>query len=134
MLKQYEKEVIYRLGRIHPKGALGPGTIQYWNDIDKCYTINLQDQSTEVKGLDFLTLDMVSIYVDAVIFYKICDPIQAINNVIDYKNSMILLCSSLLRDTVGAYTYEDLRDQTSLRDLIRRNLVIRDSNFLFVFF
>ena len=77
----------------------------------------------DVKGLDFLTLDMVSIYVNAVIFYKICDPIQAINNVLDYKNSMMLLCSSLLRDTVGAYTYEDLRDHERLNHMIRRNLV-----------
>src|ERR1700722_9565818 len=85
VLQEYERGVIFRLGRLI--GAKGPGIIFVIPGIDRMVRISLRIVTTDVPPQDVVTRDNVSIKVNAVILFRVVDPMKAIINVESYFDS-----------------------------------------------
>ena len=85
ILREYERGVIFRLGRLLPY-AKGPGIILVFAPVDRMVRISLRQEALEVKPQDIITRDNVTLKVNAVIFLRVIDPRQAVVEVSDYLN------------------------------------------------
>jgi regulator of protease activity HflC (stomatin/prohibitin superfamily) len=82
ILREYERGVIFRLGRLLPY-AKGPGIILVFAPVDRMVRISLRQEALEVKPQDIITRDNVTLKVNAVIFLRVIDPRQAVVEVSD---------------------------------------------------
>jgi len=115
IVQEYERAVIFRLGRIRKGEARGPGILFYLPCIDKFSKVDLRTVSFDVPPQEILTKDSVTVSVDAVVYYKIINPIIAVNNVSDYSHSTRLLAATTLRNILGTKNLaEILSDRESI--------------------
>ena len=84
ILREYERGVIFRLGRLVPGGIRGPGLIILIPVIDKMVRVSLRTVVMDVPPQDIITQDNVSIKVNAVIYFRVMEPQKAIVEVEDY--------------------------------------------------
>jgi len=108
VVKEYERAVIFRLGRIKKGGAQGPGLFFIIPCIDQCVVVDLRTVSFDVPPQEILTKDSVTVAVDAVVYYNIRNPMAAVCNVSDYSKSTKLLASTTLRNILGTKTLAEL--------------------------
>jgi regulator of protease activity HflC (stomatin/prohibitin superfamily) len=119
ILREYERVVIFRLGRL--QGLKGPGLIFIIPIIDKTQKLDLRVNVIDVPKQRIVTQDNVTVDVDAVVYYRIVDPIKAIVQVQNFYIATGLLSQTTLRDIVGQV---DLDDLLSKRDDINRRLQV----------
>ena len=93
--------MLFRLGRIKRGGAVGPGLFFIVPCMDNIIVTDLRTVSFDVPPQEILTKDSVTVNVDAVVYYKIRDPMAAVCNVADYAKSTKLLASTTLRTILG---------------------------------
>jgi regulator of protease activity HflC (stomatin/prohibitin superfamily) len=107
ILNEYERGVIFRLGRAlpHPKG---PGIILLIPIIDRLVKVNLQLVTYDVPSQDIITRDNVSVKVNAVVYFRVIDPVKAIIEVRDYYSATQLLAQTTLRSVCGQVELDDL--------------------------
>ena len=86
-LQEYERAVIFRLGRIKKGGAVGPGLFFIIPCMDQIQTVDLRTVSIDIPPQEILTKDSVTVQVDAVVYYKINNPLAAVCNVEDFVKS-----------------------------------------------
>ena len=100
VLKEYERGVIFRLGRVldQPKG---PGLILVLSPIDKLVRIGLRTIVLDVPPQDVITRDNVSVKVNAVIYFRVVDPKRAVIEVQDYLYATSQLSQTTLRSVLG---------------------------------
>merc|ERR1712110_1275790 len=98
IVQEYERAVIFRLGRIKKGGAVGPGMIFVVPCTDEIRVMDLRTVSFDVPPQEILTKDSVTVSVDAVVYYNIRNPMDAVCNVSDYSKSTRLLSE---RDTIA---------------------------------
>ncbi len=91
ILREYERGVIFRLGRLLPS-AKGPGIILVFFPVDRMVRISLRQEALEVKPQDIITRDNVTLKVNAVIFLRVIDPRKAVVEVSDYLNQNVAIC------------------------------------------
>jgi len=108
VIQEYERAVIFRLGRIKKGGAQGPGLFFIIPCIDQIVTVDLRTVSFDVPPQEILTKDSVTVAVDAVVYYNIRNPRAAVCNVTDYSKSTKLLASTTLRNILGTKTLAEL--------------------------
>ncbi|XP_071523368.1 band 7 protein AGAP004871-like isoform X10 [Panulirus ornatus] len=101
VVQEYERAVIFRLGRLLKGGAKGPGIFFIVPCIDSYRKVDLRTVSFDVPPQEILTRDSVTISVEAVVYYRVSDPIAAKNNVEDYSHSTRLLAATTLRNVLG---------------------------------
>ncbi|KAH8868038.1 Mechanosensory protein [Schistosoma japonicum] len=101
VVAEYERAVIFRLGRILPKGARGPGLFFIAPCIDSIRKVDLRTVTFDVPPQEVLTKDSVTVAVDAVVYYRIYNPVVAITNVEDADRSTRLLAATTLRNVLG---------------------------------
>ena len=106
ILKEYERGVIFRLGRII--NAKGPGQIILIPIIDKMVKVSLRLVAMDVDPQDVITRDNVSVKVNAVIYFRVIDPIKAIVEVENYSYAMSQLAQTTLRSVCGQAELDDL--------------------------
>ena len=107
ILNEYERGVIFRLGRaLHE--AKGPGVILLIPIIDQMRKVNLQIITYDVPTQDVITRDNVSIKVNAVVYFRVMDPIKAIIEVQDYFQATALLAQTTLRSVCGQSEMDEL--------------------------
>lgn len=99
VIAEYEKAVIYRFGRLI--GTKGPGLIIVIPGVDRMIRVSLRIVTTDVPPQDVVTKDNVSIKVNAVILFRVVDPIKAINNVESYLESTYQYAQTTLRSVLG---------------------------------
>ncbi|XP_048773129.1 mechanosensory protein 2-like [Ostrea edulis] len=100
VVQEYERAVIFRLGRV-VGGAKGPGLFFLWPCVDEMQKVDLRVLSYDVPPQEILTKDSVTVAVDAVVYYRIFDPIMSVCNVNDAFRSTQLLASTTLRNVLG---------------------------------
>jgi len=83
VLREYERGVVFRLGRLIP--VKGPGLVIIWPVIDKLVKVSLRTVTMDVPSQDIITQDNVTVKVNAVIYFRVVDPTKAITDVIDYE-------------------------------------------------
>jgi len=102
IVSEYERAVIFRLGRM--LGAKGPGLFFVLPCMDDVQKVDLRTVSFDIPPQEILTKDSVTVAVDAVVYYKVFDPIQAVVNVQNASHSTRLLAQTTLRNSLGAHT------------------------------
>jgi regulator of protease activity HflC (stomatin/prohibitin superfamily) len=119
VVQEYERGVIFRLGRVLRRPR-GPGLffiIPY--GIDRMVKVNLQTVTLDVPPQDVITKDNVTVNVDAVVYYKVVDPVRATVEVQRYARATAQLAQTSLRSVIGQVTLDDL---LSKRDEINDRL------------
>jgi regulator of protease activity HflC (stomatin/prohibitin superfamily) len=116
ILNEYERGVIFRLGRLIP--AKGPGIIFLIPLIDKMQRISLRLITLDVPPQDIITRDNVSITINAVVYYRIMDPNNAVVEIENYAYATSQLAQTTLRSVCGQAELDELlaeREKISLR-------------------
>ncbi len=106
ILNEYERGVIFRLGRVI--GAKVPGLIILIPLIDKMVKVSLRLVAMDVDPQDVITRDNVSVQVNAVIYFRVIDPVKAIVEVENYNYAMSQLAQTTLRSVCGQAELDDL--------------------------
>jgi len=109
ILREYERGVIFRLGRLI--GAKGPGIIFIIPVVDKLIKISLRTVTMDVPPQDVITRDNVSIKVNAVVYFRVIDPNRAVVEVENYLYATSQLAQTTLRSVVGQVELDDLLAQ-----------------------
>ncbi|XP_076281241.1 band 7 protein AGAP004871 isoform X2 [Lasioglossum baleicum] len=100
VVQEYERAVVFRMGRL--KGdASGPGTFFVMPCVDTCVRVDLRTVSFDVPPQEVLTKDSVTVTVDAVVYYRIKEPLNAVVKIANYSHSTRLLAASTLRTVLG---------------------------------
>ena len=116
ILNEYERGVIFRLGRLIP--SKGPGVIFLIPLVDKLQRLSLRLVTLDVPPQDVITRDNVSIKVNAVLYYRIMDPNRTVVEVADYAYATSQLAQTTLRSVCGQAELDELlsaREKISLR-------------------
>ncbi|HEY9748019.1 MAG TPA: SPFH domain-containing protein [Allocoleopsis sp.] len=106
MDREYQRGVIFRLGRI--RGVKGPG--MYWIIpwIDQKAQIDIRTKTVNIEPQETVTADSVTIKVNAVLYYRILDPAKAINKVENYEMAVYQIALTTLRNVVGQNILDDV--------------------------
>ncbi len=118
VLKEYERGVIFRLGRVLDKPK-GPGLILVLSPIDKLVRVGLRTIVFDVPPQDIITKDNVSVKVNAVVYFRVIDPKKAVVEVQDYMYATSQLSQTTLRSVLGQ---ADLDELLSERDKLNSRL------------
>merc|ERR1711994_124549 len=108
MVQEYQRAVIFRLGRVKRGGAVGPGLFFIIPCMDSIQVVDLRTVTFDVPPQEILTKDSVTVAVDAVVYYKIQNPMSAVCNVTNASQSIRLLASTTLRNTLGTKTLQEI--------------------------
>jgi regulator of protease activity HflC (stomatin/prohibitin superfamily) len=107
ILLEYQRGIVFRLGRVipHPKG---PGLILVFWPIDRMVRVSLRTHVEDVPSQDVITKDNVSVRVNAVVYFRVIDPMKAVLEVEDYRYATSQLSQTTLRSIVGQDQLDDL--------------------------
>jgi len=124
IVKEYERAVIFRLGRVLPKPK-GPGIFFVLYPIDKMVKLSLRTITLDVPPQDIITKDNVSVKVNAVVYYRVMNPIKAVIEVEDYEFATSQISQTTLRSVIGQVELDELlsnreKINSSLQEIIDR--------------
>jgi regulator of protease activity HflC (stomatin/prohibitin superfamily) len=117
ILNEYERGVIFRLGKLLP-AAKGPGLVIVAWPIDRMVRVSLRTEVDNIPPQDVITRDNVSVKVNAVLYFRVVEPNLAIVNVRNYEFGTSQLAQTTLRSVLGTVDLDDLlaeRDKINLR-------------------
>ena len=110
ILPEYERGVILRLGRVLGKPK-GPGIILVFAPIDRIVRVSLRIDTLEVPAQDVVTRDNVTVKVNAVIFFRVLDPLLAVLEVANFLYATSQLAQTTLRSVLGEVELDELLSQ-----------------------
>jgi len=110
ILREYERGVIFRLGRLLPK-AKGPGLILVFAPVDRMVKVSLRIITLEIPPQDVITKDNVTVKVSAVLYFRVIDPVKPIIEVQDYLYATSQLAQTTLRSALGQVELDELLSQ-----------------------
>src|SRR3954464_12886374 len=117
ILREYERGVIFRLGRVLPQPK-GPGLILVFAPLDRVVRISLRIDTLEVPAQDVITRDNVTVKVNAVIYFRVIDPRLAVVEVSNFAYATSQLAQTTLRSVLGEVELDELlseREKLNLR-------------------
>lgn len=117
IMREYERGVIFRLGRLIP--VKGPGIIILIPGIDKLVKVDLRTITFDVPAQDIITKDNISVKVNAVVYFRVIDPAKAITAVEDFHYATSQISQTTLRSVLGQSTLDEL---LSKRDEVNADL------------
>ncbi|HAK87844.1 MAG TPA: hypothetical protein DHV16_01525 [Nitrospiraceae bacterium] len=106
ILKEYERGVVFRLGRIID--LKGPGLVLIWPVIDKLVKVSLRTITMDVPPQDIITRDNITVKVNAVVYFRPMEPIKAITEIEDFYYATSQIAQTTLRSILGQSTLDDL--------------------------
>ncbi|MEU4007866.1 slipin family protein [Streptomyces pseudogriseolus] len=118
VVKQYERGVVLRLGRLHGP-VRPPGFTLVVPGVDRMHKVNLQVVTMPIPAQEGITRDNVTVRVDAVVYFKVVDAPTAIINVEDYRFAVSQMAQTSLRSIIGK---SDLDDLLSNREKLNQGL------------
>ena len=116
ILREYERGVIFRLGKL--LGAKGPGLIFLIPIVDRMVRMDLRVVTIDVARQEVMTRDNVPMTVDAVVYFRVIDPASAVVRVENYLKATSLISQTTLRSVLGQAELDELlsqRDKINLR-------------------
>jgi regulator of protease activity HflC (stomatin/prohibitin superfamily) len=117
ILREYERAVVFRLGRL--VGAKGPGVVLLIPIVDRMVRIDLRVVTLDVPRQEMMTRDNVPVTVDAVVYFRVVNPEDAVTKVEFFSKATFLLAQTTLRSVIGQHELDDLLSQ---RDRINEQL------------
>ncbi|AQW49829.1 slipin family protein [Streptomyces violaceusniger] len=118
VVKQYERGVVFRLGRLR-SDIRGPGFTMIAPMVDRLQKVNMQIVTMPVPAQEGITRDNVTVRVDAVVYFKVVDPAEALIAVEDYRFAVSQMAQTSLRSIIGK---SDLDDLLSNREKLNQGL------------
>ncbi|MEW6161927.1 MAG: slipin family protein [Nitrospirota bacterium] len=106
ILREYERGVVFRLGRVIP--VKGPGLVIIWPIIDRLVKVSLRIVAMDVPAQDVITQDNISVKVNAVVYFRVIDPVRAITEVEDFLYATSMIAQTTLRSILGQSQLDDL--------------------------
>jgi regulator of protease activity HflC (stomatin/prohibitin superfamily) len=116
VLREYERGVIFRLGRLI--GAKGPGLIFIIPGVDKLLRVSLRTVALEIPPQEVITRDNISIKVNAVVYFRVIDPNKAVVEIENYLYATSQLAQTTLRSVIGQSQLDELlseRDKVNIQ-------------------
>jgi regulator of protease activity HflC (stomatin/prohibitin superfamily) len=110
ILAEYERGVIFRLGRVLPEPK-GPGIILVFAPLDRMVRMSLRIEAFEVPPQDLVTRDNVTVKVNAVVYFRVIDPIRAVIEVTNFLYATSQLSQTTLRSVLGEVELDELLSQ-----------------------
>jgi len=110
ILAEYERGVIFRLGRVLPQPK-GPGVILVFAPIDRIARISLRIEAMEVPSQDVVTRDNVTVKVNAVVYFRVVDPTKAVLEVTNFLYATSQVAQTTLRSALGEVELDELLSQ-----------------------
>ena len=117
ILREYERGVIFRLGRVLAKPK-GPGIILVFAPIDRMVRVSLRLITMDIPPQDVITRDNVTVKVNAVLYFRVIDPLRSVIEVQDYLYATSQLAQTTLRSVVGQMELDELlahRDKINIQ-------------------
>ena len=115
--REYERGIIFRLGRL--QRAKGPGVILLIPIVDRMTKIDLRVVTLDIPRQEMMTRDNVPVTVDAVVYFRVVNPEDAVAKVENYSKATYLLAQTTLRSVLGQHELDELLSQ---RDRINQQL------------
>jgi regulator of protease activity HflC (stomatin/prohibitin superfamily) len=107
IITQYERGVVFRFGRVRPE-TRGPGLALIAPIADRLQKVNMQIVTQPVPAQDGITRDNVTVRVDAVLYYRVVDPVRVAVDVQDYGSAILQVAQASLRSIIGKSELDDL--------------------------
>ncbi len=125
VLKEYERGVVFRLGRVLPKPK-GPGLVFIFVPIDKMVRVSLRTIVHDIPPQDVITKDNVSVKVNAVVYFRVFDPLKAVLQVENFYYATSQLAQTTLRSVLGEVELDELLSEreklnTKLQEILDRH-------------
>lgn len=111
ILKQYERAVIFHLGRV--RGARGPGLIVFAPFVNQVHRVSLRIITMPIESQGIITRDNVSVDVSAVAYYRVADPIRAVVAIENVSAAINQIAQTTLRAVVGRHTLDETLSETN---------------------
>ena len=128
IIKEYERAVVFRLGRLL-KSHKGPGIIIIIPFVDKWVRVSLRLVAMDVPPQDVITRDNVSVKVNAVLYFRVVDPNKAVTEVEDFMYATSQLAQTTLRSILGMNELDDLlSDRERINNELQNVLDIHTSH------
>ena len=119
MDREYERGVIFRLGRFH--SVRGPGLYWVIPFVDQKVRVDMRTRTVDIESQETVTSDSVTIRVNAVLYYKVTAPDRAINTVAQYEMATYQIALTTLRNVVGQHRLDEvLRDRDKINKAVRQ--------------
>ncbi len=117
VLREYERAVIFRLGRLIP--VKGPGLVFLIPIVDRMERISTRVEAIDIQRQEVMTRDNVPATVDAVVYYRVIAPADAVVKVMNFRKATYLLAQTTLRSILGQSELDELLSE---RDKVNRRL------------
>ena len=118
IVQEYERGVIFRLGRV--QGAKGPGLFFIVPIVDKMVKVDLRTVTLDVPAQEAITGDNVTVKVNAVVYFRVIDPVMAIVQVEDYRRATWQIAQTSLRNVIGQSMMDQiLQDREQINDTLQ---------------
>ena len=118
IVQEYERGVIFRLGRV--QGAKGPGLFFIIPIIDRMIKVDLRTVTLDVPAQEAITGDNVTVKVNAVVYFRVVDPTMAIVQVEDYRRATWQIAQTSLRNVIGQSMMDQiLQDREQINDTLQ---------------
>jgi regulator of protease activity HflC (stomatin/prohibitin superfamily) len=126
IVPEYQRAVIFRLGRVI--GAKGPGLFILVPIIDRMVKVDLRTVTLDVPTQDIITKDNVSVSVDAVVYFRVVDPVRAIVEVENYLYATSQIAQTTLRSVCGAVELDELLSEREKLNLQLQELIDKQTD------
>ena len=116
IVKEYERGVIFRLGRL--VGARGPGLFYVIPILENMVIVDLRTVTYDVPSQEVITTDNVTVRVNAVVYYRVLDPEKAVTEVVDFRFATSQIAQTTLRSVIGQAMLDELlgeRDKINVK-------------------
>ena len=117
IVKEYERLVVFRLGRL--RGFRGPGLVIIIPLIERTRLVTLLVETADIPSQDVITKDNVTVRVEAAVFYQVVDPVKAVVKIYDYRHAILRIAQTTLR---AALSQHDLDDLLANQDAVNEQL------------
>jgi regulator of protease activity HflC (stomatin/prohibitin superfamily) len=125
ILREYERAVVFRLGNLI--GAKGPGLVLLIPFVDRMVKIDLRVVTIDVAKQEIMTRDNVPATVDAVVYFRVEDPIAAVIKVENFWKATSLIAQTTLRSVLGQAPLDDLLSQRDIINLKLQEIIDRQT-------
>ena len=124
IVTEYERAVFFRLGHIR-EGAKGPGIVVRFPLIDRVVKVSLRVEVVDIPAQAAITADNVTVQVDAVVYFQVIDPVQAILGVDSFKFASQRVAMTSLRSIIGRFELDDLlAHRETVNDELRDKIAV----------
>ncbi len=121
IVKEYERGVIFRLGRL--VGARGPGIFYVIPILENMQVVDLRTVTYDVPPQEVVTRDNVTVRVNAVVYYRVVDPEKAITEVYDYRFATAQIAQTTLRSVIGQAELDELLSEREKLNLKLQQII-----------